>query len=396
MSATQVQPLLTLTPVSSLRVLVLEDNADDAELMIHELEQSGFTVSSQRAQTREECSRLLHENSYDVVLADYNLPQWKGMEAMELLRNERVDIPLILVTGTLGDVTAVECIKQGATDYVLKHHLQRLPISVRRALKEKRVRDQRTRAEQELAQKVAELARSNQELEQFAYVASHDLQEPLRMVATYTQLLAERYRGKLDEHADKYIRYAVDGAKRMQIMISDLLTFSRVSRGEVVKTEVDCNLILERVQKSLQGAIAESHAIVTADPLPVVESDGSLLQQVFQNLIGNAIKFRRPKEPPEIHISASPANGMWEFAVLDNGMGFEREHLESVFVIFKRLHTPAEYPGSGIGLALCKKIVERHGGRIWADSDPGKGSTFRFTLPMIESGTGIAGAHGER
>ncbi len=396
MSATQVQPVLTLTPVSRLRLLLLEDNPDDAELVLHELEKAGFSVSSQVAQTREDCLRLLHENAYDVVLADYNLPQWKGIEAVELMRNQGIDIPLILVTGALGDVTAVECIKQGATDYVLKENLMRLPISVRRALKEKRLRDQRARDQQELAQKAAELARSNQELEQFAYVASHDLQEPLRMIATYTQLLAERYRGKLDEHADKYIRYAVDGAKRMQVLINDLLAFSRVGRNPMVSKQVDCNALVEQVLRSLGPAIAESHADIHADPLPVVESDGSLLQQVFQNLVGNAIKFRRPEEPPEIHISASPANGMWEFAVQDNGMGIDREHLESVFVIFKRLHTQAEYSGSGIGLALCKKIVERHGGRIWADSDPGKGSTFRFTLPMIESGTGIAGAHGER
>lgn len=242
-----------------------------------------------------------------------------------------------------------------------------------RALREKRLREERQQAQEELA-------RSNQDLEQFAYVASHDLQEPLRMVATYTQLLAERYRGQLDDNADKYIHYAVDGALRMQALVQDLLTFSRIGRQGTDLQSTDCNAVVETAVKNLGPAVDESRARVTHDPLPTVMADGSQLLQVFQNLIGNALKFRGP-QPPAIHLSASKRGKEWLFSVADNGIGIAPEHADSIFVIFKRLHTRAEYPGSGIGLSICKKIIERQGGRIWVESQPGQGATFKFTLP---------------
>jgi PAS domain S-box-containing protein len=251
---------------------------------------------------------------------------------------------------------------------------------------------ERKRAEEELKQTMAELARSNQELEQFAYIASHDLQEPLRMVASYVQLLARRYQGRLDADADEFITYAVDGATRMQALINDLLAYSRVgTRGKPFEP-TDCEAVLDQALANLQMAIQDNDAVVTHDPLPTVMADATQLTQLFQNLIGNAIKFRG-EQPPRVHISAHRQSAIenrksdeWAFSVRDNGIGIDPEYHERIFLIFQRLHTREEYPGTGIGLAVCKKIVERHGGRIWVESQPGKGSTFYFTIPMIEEG----------
>jgi PAS domain S-box-containing protein len=239
----------------------------------------------------------------------------------------------------------------------------------------------RKEAEDELKRTAAELARSNTDLEQFAYVASHDLQEPLRMVASYAQLLEKRYRGKLDSDADDFISFIVDGATRMQALINALLTYSRVGTRAKPFEPTDCEEVFERVFTNLQMAMYESSAIVSHDQLPTLMADGAQLEQLFQNLIGNAIKFRG-KEPPRVHVSAEQYGNEWLFSVQDNGIGIDMEYAERIFVIFQRLHSRSEYPGTGIGLAVCKKIVERHGGRIWVESQPGKGSTFYFTIPI--------------
>jgi signal transduction histidine kinase len=357
-----------------LKALVVEDEPADVDLMLHALRQGGLEAIWDVAQTAEEFTELVRKNSYDVILADYKLPGWSGMESVEILRREGLDVPVILVSGALGEQTAVECIKQGAADYVLKDHLARLPESVRRAIRETKLREDHKHSQEELA-------RSNQDLEQFAYVASHDLQEPLRMVATYTQLLAERYRGKLDADADKYIHYAVDGALRMQKLVQDLLAFSRVGRQGEARVSTDCNAALKASLVNLEAGIRESGAIVQHAQLPAVIADGSQLVQVFQNLIGNAIKFRS-SETPLIRVSAELQGKEWLFSVADNGIGIAAKQTENVFVIFRRLHTHAEYPGNGIGLSICKKIIEQHGGRIWVESQPGHGSTFQFTLPV--------------
>ena len=362
---------------SKLRVLLVEDEAADVELALSALRRAGFEATGDVAQTQQEFIDLLRKNAYDVILADYKLPNWNGMESVEILRREGLDIPVMVVSGYLGDLKAVECIKQGAADYVLKDDLSRLPEAVRRAVREKLLRDANKRG-------VEDLARSNRELEQFAYVASHDLQEPLRMVAAYTQLLAERYKGKLDAEADKYINYAVDGAVRMQGLVRDLLAISRVGRQATELTQIDCNALLQTALANLQAAIEESGARVVYEPLPTVAADGSQLLQVLQNLIANAIKFHGA-EPPLVRIAADKKDREWLFSVSDNGIGIAPEHAELVFVIFKRLHTQSEYAGSGIGLSICKKIIERHGGRIWVTSEPGHGSTFNFTLPLQPS-----------
>jgi len=235
-------------------------------------------------------------------------------------------------------------------------------------------------AERELAHKLEELARSNLELEQFAYVASHDLREPLRMVATYTQLLAERYRGKLDKNADQYIEYATDGALRMQALIQDLLALSRVGRESASSQPVDCNCIIAEVVRDLEPAISESEAVIQCGTLPTVRAHPTEMRRLFQNLIGNALKFRG-KERSVVRVQAALEGGYWCFSVTDNGIGIAAECQAGIFKIFERLHTRAEYPGNGIGLAICQKIVEQYEGRIWVESRPGSGATFRFTLP---------------
>jgi PAS domain S-box-containing protein len=235
-------------------------------------------------------------------------------------------------------------------------------------------------AEQQLKALNAELARSNQELEQFAYVASHDLREPLRKIKSYTDLLVKRYQGQLDEKADKYIAYISDGAVRMQALISDLLTYSRVGRGEVLKELTDLNVVLNQTLSDLSRAIQESHATITADVLPTLNANPRQIGQLFQNLIANAMKFRGEKQPC-IQIKSRLNSNFWTISVQDNGIGIQPEHVDRIFVIFQRLHTKDEYEGTGIGLAICKKIVERHGGEIWVESELGQGTTFLFTLP---------------
>ncbi len=238
----------------------------------------------------------------------------------------------------------------------------------------------RNRAEEALRQTVNELARSNSELEQFAYVASHDLQEPLRMVGNYTQLLARRYKGTMDSDADDFINYAVEGAQRMQELINDLLAFSRVGTRGNEPAATPAETVLEQTLLNLGPAIEEAKAQVTHDPLPTVQADAVQLGQVFQNLIGNALKFHDGSEP-RIHVSAELKDGEWVFSVRDNGIGIGPEYHERIFVIFQRLHGREQYRGTGMGLAICKKIVERHGGRIWVESDGGKGSAFYFSMP---------------
>jgi len=273
--------------------------------------------------------------------------------------------------------------KQGADEFseLDGEIISALAANAGKAIDQALLVEQIRTAENQLRELNSELIRSNAELQQFAYVASHDLQEPLRMVASYTQLLAKRYKGKLDSDADEFIAYAVDGATRMQRLINDLLAYSRVTSQGKTFEEVDCDLLLDGVLSALHLTIEENHAVVTHDVLPKVTADGGQLGQLLQNLVSNAIKFHGA-DPPRVHVSAERRNHEWLFSVHDNGIGLDPQFANRIFVIFQRLHNREEYPGTGIGLALCKKIVERHGGKIWVESQVGRGATFYFTIPV--------------
>ena len=245
----------------------------------------------------------------------------------------------------------------------------------------------RKKLEEDLVIKAAELVRSNIELQQFAYVASHDLQEPLRAISGFTELLVKRYHGKIDEKADKYLDFITEGTLRMQQMIQDLLTYSRVQTQEHKYVLTDSNTSLDLALSDLQVATKEHHAVITNDPLPTIYADQEQITKMFQNLIGNAIKFHKPGVAPNIHISAKQDEKSWIFSVSDNGIGIDPQYADRIFKIFQRLHTRDEYPGTGIGLAICKRIAEQHGGTIWIESVPGSGSTFYFTIPKRKKET---------
>jgi len=275
--------------------------------------------------------------------------------------------------------------RQDGTYFPVDLAVSEVPLAHQRAFTAI-VRDitERKRAEEKLAQTLVDLERSNKELQQFAHVASHDLQEPLRMVASYTQLLERRYKGRLDSDADEFIQFAVDGATSMQKLINDLLSWSRAGARTTPFEPTDCHSVLQEAIANLGIAIRENDATITHDDLPTVLGNPAQVRQLFQNLIGNAIKFRS-EQAPRIHVSAEEKENEWVFFVRDNGIGIDPQYKDRIFVIFQRLHSRGDYPGTGIGLAICRKIIQRHGGRIWVESELGKGSTVYFTMPIRAS-----------
>ncbi|MBA3741904.1 ATP-binding protein [Sporichthya sp.] len=287
----------------------------------------------------------------------------------------------------------IEVRRLGGDVEAMRRQLAESLVEARRAEEEARRAEEEVRAQAEmLVAQTDDLRRSNEELEQFAYVASHDLQEPLRKVASFCQMLQRRYQGQLDERADQYIEFAVDGAKRMQQLINDLLAFSRVGRATERLVPVDTGLAAQHALDALGAATEETQAEIEIGPLPTVPGDDALLTQVFQNLIGNAIKFRAPDRSAKVSITAEQEDEFWHFRCEDNGIGIDAQYADRIFVIFQRLHAKEEYTGTGIGLSLCKKIVEYHGGRIWLDTerngDPG--SVVHWTLPVAPAPVSLA------
>ncbi len=363
-------------------ILLIEDNPDDALLLEVTLaDVGGASFDLTHAETLSEGLRELAGGTHDVVLLDLSLPDSHGLDTFARAHAQSPGTPIIVLTGLDDEEVAVQAVQGGAQDYLSKNQLdgQLLVRSLRYAIERQNLVAELVRQSDELARVNDDLRRSNAELEQFAYVASHDLQEPLRMVSSYVEILAEDYSGRLDADADRFIGYVVDGATRMRGLIDDLLTYSRVgTQGKPFDT-IDCNLVMERVLMDQAPTLEECGARVTYTDLPVVSGDDTQLAQLLQNLVGNALKYRRAV-PPRVDVCAVERRGAWTFSVSDNGIGIAPRHYERIFQMFQRLHHRGEYPGSGIGLAVCQKIVERHGGRIWVESELGKGSTFHFTI----------------
>jgi signal transduction histidine kinase len=309
-------------------------------------------------------------------------PAWSDLPFIILTSGGR-STPLTLqhfhLLETLGNITLLERPVRTVT----------LLSAVRSALRSRgrqyELRDylsERSQVEQALVHQAEQLARSNADLQQFAYVTSHDLQEPLRTIASFSQMLSRRYKGKLDGDADEFINFITGGVSRMQAVIEDLLAYSRiVNQPGATFAQVPLSEAVEWAQQNLRRSIEESGAAITCGDLPAVEGDRVELVQLFQNLLSNAIKYRRPDAAPQIHVSAEQSPTHWTVSVADNGIGFEQSYAQQIFVLFRRLHD-TRIPGTGIGLAVCRKIVERHGGKIWAESQPGEGATFRFTLSV--------------
>jgi len=351
--------------------------------------------------------KMLESERFDAVLMDYFLGDGTALDLFEKAK----DTPIIIITGAGDEETAVKAIKRGAYDYLIKDsgntYLKALPVVLEKAIELKMIKDEldkyheglealveertlelkeeiaeRKQAERRLKKQAEELKRSNADLEQFAYIASHDLKGPLRMVSSYVELLAKRYKGKLDSNADEYIKFAVDGSMRMKNLIDDLLLYSRVTTQSKKYESVNCNDILNQVIHDLQITIKERGLVLNRDVLPTVEGDSIKLYQLLENLISNAIKFC--DKQPKIEIKAEQKNEKWLFSISDNGIGINSEFCKQIFTIFRRLHTREEYLGTGIGLSICKRIVEQHDGEIWVESEVGEGSTFYFTVPVMK------------
>ena len=368
-------------------ILIVDDMPANLDVLSNHLERQGYVAVV--AQGGEECVERANFVHPDLIMLDVMMPVVDGFETCRRLKASPAtrDIPVIFMTALTDTGDKLTGFGVGGVDYVTKpldgaEVLARIDTHLTLHGLRKRLEERNAQLQIEIAARretEAALLRSNTELEQLAYVASHDMQEPLRMVASYLQLLAQRYQGQLDADADEFIGYAVDGAKRMQALITDLLAYSRVGTKARPFQPTECNEIVDIALGNLALAIKETGALIRVGPLPRLMGDPSQLRQLFQNLVANAIKFRRA-EPPTVDISAEPAGDAWRFGVTDNGIGIADEYHERIFVLFQRLHGRSDYPGTGIGLAICKKVVDRHGGEISLQSTLGVGTTFSFTI----------------
>jgi signal transduction histidine kinase len=395
---------------SIVNILIIEDSLAEARLLrelLSESQKELFNIVHVQ-RLREAIKQLETSDSYDLILLDLSLPDSQGLNSLESVNQKAPHLPIVVLTNTEDDELSVNALRQGAQDYLVKRLINQdlLIRSIRYAIERKQIQQTLKRTNQELThlnhclqeeigkrQEIQEeLERSNRELEQFAYIVSHDLKQPLTTIYSWSQMLQRRYEKIFDAKGKRYLDFIFNGTQKMNSLIDSLLTYSRVGRQEKHLEIVNCNLLLAEVKETLKTAIATNNATITHTELPVIMADPTQLGQVFQNLIDNAIKYRR-EDTPHIHIVASlnrtkkqiQNSQEWIFSFKDNGLGIPQEAQDRVFEIFQRLHSDDQYSGNGVGLAICQKIVQRHNGNIWIESELGEGSTFYFSIPHLEN-----------
>ena len=363
-------------------ILIVDDKLDNLKVLESTLEQQGYEV--RKAINGAMALMGAIAKPPDLVLLDIKMPDMDGYEVCRQLKanSKTQDIPVIFISALDDALDKVKAFDVGGVDYIVKpFQPEEIIVRVQNQLQILNLQQQLQVQNKQLTNLNQELVRSNQELEQFANVASHDLQEPLRMITSFSQLLAKRYSGQLDEEADNIISFVVDGAKRMDRLIQDILAYSHVSSQARTFESINCEEVIDIALSNLQLKIQKTNAQITRNTLPIIVGDKTQLVQLFQNIIANGMKYQK-EESPVIHIEAEIRQKDWLFSVKDNGIGIALQYHKRIFQIFQRLHTRQEYSGTGIGLAICKKIVDLHGGKIWVESEVGKGTSFLFTMPL--------------
>lgn len=361
----------------TIQVLLVEDSAADAYLMEKFLADEE-TINLVHVECLNEALDVLKEKPFNAVLLDLSLPDSRSIKTVQQTHSTNPEIPIVVLTGLDDEEIAIAALREGAQDYLVKGEINRAWLV--RAIHYAIERQQHLEQLQHLNQ---ELMRSNQELEQFAYVVSHDLQQPLQVIFGFARLLENAYSDRPTESANRYLPDIIKATQHMSQLIQDLLNYSRVGKSAQSLEQLDSKAILDQVLSDLSPSIHQSKAVITTNGLPMITAHETQMVQLFGNLLSNALKYHTPEHPPHVKIFAEVHQNEWLFGVQDDGIGIEPENFDQIFQIFQRLHHRKEYPGTGIGLATCKKIVENHGGRIWVDSTPGTGSTFYFTLPTL-------------
>ena len=382
-----------------LRVLHLEDDPDDAELIRATLDAEGIECDALRVETREDFVRSMTCTTFDMIFADYSLPAFDGIGALEIAKEKCPDTPFIYVSGKMGEELAIDSLKSGATDYVLKQRLSRLAPSVRRALKDMEDRAKLREAEEEVRryhehleelvrERTAELEEVNEELraayqdmESFGYSASHDLRSPLIVIEGFSRILMEDYGDKLDDNGRQLVTVVRENTRKMAQLIDDLLAFARISTKELRKAEIDMKDLSERTFEELNPHEAGRKIRLKVGEMPPSPGDVPMIRQVFVNLFSNALKFTTGRAEAVIEVGGNRGENGNVYYVKDNGAGFDMKYADKVFGLFQRAHSNKEYKGTGVGLAIVKRIIEKHGGRVWAEGDTGGGATFYFSLP---------------